>query len=887
LVTLTIIFGISTGQSSAAIIDVGPTNTYTTINSGIAAASANDTIIVHHNPNNYTEQVVVNKQGLKINASPGEDVTVQTTGSSTGFSINNVNNVTIGGFRIQGNNHTQGTGISLSNSNYCTIMNNVINSYLKGVSITGSNNNITNNIINDTTMGVGLTYPSNNNTISNNNITNPTYNQNTEVRLGLREDGSYFGIWTPNQYNNYLNNNISNVNEGIFIQQGTNFNISNNKITIKDTYNYPWAITLSVGNTANQVDIISKNSISSEGNTNGGSRGVYLISNPSSPTNANMQIYSNNIANFGDGIYSILYTPTGTSVTQLYLNRFYNNTHGLTISGSTQFTAINNWWGKNTTPTVYISSPPATFDIFDDLGTVTYDPWIVLNINANPGSILTGSSSNITADLTKNSNNQDTSILYPGQYLLNGIPVNFSSDSLGNVNPAANTTTNGKTTTSFTANNVPGTSAVSATVDGQTVSTGVTINGLLIPTGIIVNPVSGFNGNTVTLTATLTDLLNNIKVQGKTIQFSVNGISAGTAVTDVNGVATLPYIITQNFGTYIIQAAFLQDTSYLGSNSTNNLNVLDITPPVVTSTDPANNAVNVAVNKVILVNFSEAIKFSNSPWIELKNYTTGTAISFIPNISGNVLSITPNTILSYGTIIQLILHSNSVTDMAGNGLATPYLTKFNTTSPPILSSTDPANNAVNVALNKVIKFNFNKTIKLGTNPWIELKNLSTGKAATFTTTVSGSTLSITPTTLMSTGNVYQVILHSNSVTDLTGTAGIAPISIKFTTTTPPTVSSTDPVNNAVNVPLNKVIKFNFNKTIKLGTNPWIELKNLTTGKAATFTTTVSGSTLSITPKTLMSKGNVYQVILHSNSVTDSTSTAGIAPISIKFTTTKV
>lgn len=174
LVSLTIIFGISTGQSSAAIIDVGPTHTYTTINSGIAAASANDTIIVHHNPNNYTEQVVVNKQGLKINASPGEDVTVQTTGPSTGFSINNVNNVTIDGFNIQGNNHTQGTGISLSNSNYCTIINNVINSYYRGVSITGSNNNITNNIINDTTMGAGLTYPSNHNTISNNNITNPT-----------------------------------------------------------------------------------------------------------------------------------------------------------------------------------------------------------------------------------------------------------------------------------------------------------------------------------------------------------------------------------------------------------------------------------------------------------------------------------------------------------------------------------------------------------------------------------------------------------------------------------------------------------------------------------------------------------------------------------------
>ena len=768
------------GQSSAATIDVGPTQTYTTINSGIAASNAGDTIVVHHNPSNYSEQVVANKARLNITTSNGEDVTVQTTGSSTGFSINNVNNVTISGFRVQGNDHTQGTGISLSNANYCTIINNIINSYWKGVSVTGSNNNISNNNINDTSIGTSLIYQSNNNTISYNNITNPAYNPDTEVRIGLREDGMYFGSWTPNQFNKYLNNIISNVNEGIFIQQGTNFNISGNKITIKNTFNYPWAITLSVGNTADQVDILSNNSISSEGPTSNG-RGIYLISNPSSPSNANMQIFSNNITNFGDGIYSILYTPTGTSLTQLYLNRFYNNTHGLSITSSTEFTAINNWWGKNISPTVYTSSPPATYDIFDNQGTVTYDPWIVLNINENPSSISTGSSSIITADLTYNSNNQDTSILYPGQYLPDGISVNFSSDSLGNVNPGTNLTTNGLATTTFNSCNLPGNSVISTTVDVQTVSGIINIIGTPVSTAIIVDPINGAKGNVVNLVATLNDL-TNLPINNQLITFSVNNNIVGSALTNALGVATLPYIITQNTGIYTILATFAGDSTYMVSSNTNNLNV--VVPPTVTSSDPLNNATNVVVDKVIQITFSEAVKLATYPWIEFKN-ASGIAKPFTTSITGNTLNITPTTLLSYGTVYTVILHSNTVTDSTGtSGLAAPYALTFTTVAPPtppVVTSTSPVNNAINIATNSIIKINFNKAIKLATYPWIEFKNAS-GIAKPFTTSITGNTLNITPTTLLSYGTVYTVILHSNTVTDSTGTSGLAaPYALTFTT----------------------------------------------------------------------------------------------------------
>jgi len=771
----TVIFALSADQSSAATINVGPNQTYTSINSGIAASNAGDTIIVHNNPSNYSEQVVVNKVGLKIGVANGDNVTVQTTGSGIGFSINNVNNVTISGFTIQGNDHTQGTGISLSNANYCSIINNVINSYRMGVSVTGSNNNISNNSINNNTMGVGLTYPSNNNTISYNNITNPTYNADTEVRLGIREDGFYFGTWTPNQYNKYLNNDISNVNEGIFIQQGTNFNISGNKIAIQDTYNYPWAITLSVGNTANQVDILINNSISSEGKINSGSRGIYLISNPSSPANANMQIYSNNIANFWDGIYSILYTPTGSSITQLYLNRFYNNTHGLSIASSTDFNVINNWWGKNSRPTVYMSSPPASYDIFDDQGTVTYDPWIVLNINANPSSISAGYSSVITADLTKNSNNQDTSSIYPGQYLPDGIPVNFNSDSLGSVNPGLNNTINGITTTTFNSGNLSGASIVSATTDAQTVSGIVNIIGTQASTAVVVNPLHGVTGSVVNLVATLNDTLNNIPINNKSITFSVGGNVVGSALTNSLGVATLPYNIILNIGNYTILAVFSGDSTYMTSSNTNILNVGAL--PVVTSTDPVNNSVNVALNKVIKINYNKGIKFTATPSIILKT-AAGTIIASKATISASTLTITPNTLLAAGTQYLVVVNSNSITDLDGV-LAGPYSFKFTTDTVPVVTSTVPVNNSVNVPLNKVIKINYNKPIKFTTTPWIEILT-STGKVIASTATISGSTLTITPKTLLVKGMSYTIAVHSNSISSLLG-ALAPPYVLKFKT----------------------------------------------------------------------------------------------------------
>lgn len=200
-----------------------------------------------------------------------------------------------------------------------------------------------------------------------------------------------------------------------------------------------------------------------------------------------------------------------------------------------------------------------------------------------------------------------------------------------------------------------------------------------------------------------------------------------------------------------------------------------------TSSDPVNNSVKVPTNQIIKIAFNIPIKFSTNPWFELKYTNNGTTVPFTKSIHGNILSIMPNSLLSYGKQYIVVLHSNSITDLSNNPYASPYTIKFTTNTPPIVTSTYPVRNAGNVTLNSVIKIKFNMAIKLANNPYITLKN-SSGKTKAVTLRVNGSTLYITPKTPLAKGTIYTVLLHTNSVTDSTGTARIEkPYSTKFKT----------------------------------------------------------------------------------------------------------
>ena len=307
---------------------------------------------------------------------------------------------------------------------------------------------------------------------------------------------------------------------------------------------------------------------------------------------------------------------------------------------------------------------------------INCNPWIVLKSTTSKNTLNSLETSTITADFTHNSNGEDIS---SKGHIPDGIVTKITSDSLGNVNPTNPTTINGKATTTYTAGTQNGTS--------------------------------------------------NVKVQ-------------------LNSV-------TENLS----------------------INTVDTSSPVITKIDPVNGAVNVDINKDIILTFNEQIK-AGTMWIEFRD-SAGNPVPVITTISGKLLIISPNSPLTKD-MHKLILHTGSITDMYGNMLkcCSSIFTVDNIS--PVISKVDPLNRAINVAVNKVIKVSFSEPIKAG-KIWIELKD-STGKLVPITTTIKGNILTINHSTLLKKGTKYTLAIHSNTVQDLVGNPLKQPLVTTFTTT---------------------------------------------------------------------------------------------------------
>lgn len=96
-----------------------------------------------------------------------------------------------------------------------------------------------------------------------------------------------------------------------------------------------------------------------------------------------------------------------------------------------------------------------------------------------------------------------------------------------------------------------------------------------VPTSLSVSSATGTYAGTVNLSATLTDGAS--PVSGKTIDFTLNGNSVGSGVTDASGVATLNNASLSGIdaGSYAtgVGASFAGDSTFLASNATNSLTV--------------------------------------------------------------------------------------------------------------------------------------------------------------------------------------------------------------------------------------------------------------------------------------------------------------------------
>ncbi len=254
--------------------------------------------------------------------------------------------------------------------------------------------------------------------------------------------------------------------------------------------------------------------------------------------------------------------------------------------------------------------------------------------------------------------------------------------------------------------------------------------------------------------------------------------------------------------------------------------------PFVIATSPLNGATNVPLNKVITVTFNEAMNPASFTQASFSVQGT-TALAGTISYSGNTASFTPGSPLSPNTTYTAKVTS-SVRDLMGNALQTDYTWTFSTGTilAPIVTSTDPANNATGVFLNKIISAKFNMSmdpLTINTTTFtIKQGSLLIAGAVTYTDT----TATFTPVNELNPNMSYTCTITSG-VTNLMGIPMAANYVWIFTTGTilAPTVIATDPANNATGVVLNKTVTATFSMlmdpltintstfTIKNGTTP--------------------------------------------------------------------
>lgn len=278
--------------------------------------------------------------------------------------------------------------------------------------------------------------------------------------------------------------------------------------------------------------------------------------------------------------------------------------------------------------------------------------------------------------------------------------------------------------------------------------------------------------------------------------------------------------------------------------------------PVVASTIPASNAVNVPVGQTITATFNEEMDPSSI------NSTTFTVVGAAPiagtvTYAGTTASFNPTLPLDENTTYTARI-TTKAKDLMGNFLQVEYVWAFSTGAilRPVVITTDPIDNAVAVMFDKTISATFNMAM-----------NPSTLNAATFkvnqglipvagTISYTGTTVSFVPTNPLLANRIYTVTITKDAKNSLDA-AMAADYTWTFTTDVVPTVTDTDPNNNAVGVALNQTVTADFSTimdaaTINTGT---FTLRQGTTTIPGTVS--YSGTTASFNPTNSLVLGMVY------------------------------
>ncbi len=320
----------------------------------------------------------------------------------------------------------------------------------------------------------------------------------------------------------------------------------------------------------------------------------------------------------------------------------------------------------------------------------------------------------------------------------------------------------------------------------------------------------------------------------------------------------------------------------------------DTTPPTIITLSPSNEAAGVAVNAEFSITFDEDVVAGANPHISIYQADFEEAVfeSNEGNFSGSTATFKLTSDLSPNTSYYVLIDSTAIEDLAGNsfgGIADASVWTFTTasdtasdTTPPTIITLSPSNEAAGVAVNAEFSITFDEDVVAGANPHISIYQADFEEAVFESNegNFSGSTATFKLTSDLSPNTSYYVLIDSTAIEDLAGNSfgGIADASVwTFTTasdtagdTTPPTIITLSPSNEAAGVAVNAEFSITFDEDVVAGANPHISIYQADFEEAVFESNegNFSGSTATFKLTSDLGPNTSYYVLIDSTAIED-------------------